>query len=300
VKQTTVKIPKPEACSVQVSICTSETLNFAAFNSYHYLMKYSYQNTPHDYSLSTMYRTFIHTARKNCVKQAIKNDVKYLIFLDDDMVWPMNMLEQLVAKAEAMNLPMLSAYYTTRGRIPKPLIYYRDREKKSYSPWLLKKEMIGPVWNCDATGFGSLLIRTDVFKKVAEPWFEIPDAMTEDVYFFEKCYHLGIKCYVDTGLPCGHQGNFGTAFPYKTNIEALAVGNVIRADEVLAETDLISEKGLKNGRHNEQENEQKGRGGCERSIDSEKRESDSGERGPGAVRFRSNPNPGVEGAVRLV
>jgi hypothetical protein len=224
-----MEIPKRK---IQISICSSSGMSHESFISYNHMMLACSRNTPHEYSLCYAYRSFIHFARKACVKQAIETEADYLLFLDDDMVWNPAMPARLLAIAEYKNLEIVSGYYTTRKETPFPLIY-RRREDGMYSPILPTDKCKDALFECDATGFGAILLKTDVFRKIPEPWFELPDGMTEDVYFFNKCAEQGIKCYVDTGMACGHKGDFGWNFPYQCDLEKQVKGRIVHCDEAM-------------------------------------------------------------------
>lgn len=236
---------------IQISICSVGGMGHQSFLAYHHILLWHARHTPHEYTICYAYRTFIHMARKACVKHAIETGVDYLIFLDDDMIWPVDMWHSLTMNAEKHNLDMISGYYTTRKETPFPLIYSRQKDGQ-YSSYLPRVDKIGGIIPCDATGFGALCIKTDVFKRIPEPWFELPDSMTEDIFFFNKCHDLDIPCHVHSGVPCGHCGEFGWCFPYKCDLEKAINGRIIHADKVLREQNKLSDvKGDENVKTNE-------------------------------------------------
>jgi hypothetical protein len=70
------------------------------------------------------------------------------------------------------------------------------------------------------TGQAGMLVRRKVLEKVPGPyWFEvgkiIPDQLSEDLYFAEKCLAAGFKIWLDLDAPLGHISNF-TAMPART------------------------------------------------------------------------------------
>lgn len=232
---------------VQISICSSAGLSHSAAVSFFRMMMFSANRTPHAYTLAYTPRMFIHSARKKCCEQAIETGADYIMFLDDDMVWPENMIQRLVAIADHGKYDMVSGWYTNRAKEkPIPLSYMRQ-PNEMYSAYMIKREHVGKIIACDATGFGALLIRTEMLHKIEKPWFEIPDSMTEDIYFFNKCHDLGIPVYIDTGLSCGHEGTYGWCFPTKCEAEKQVKGTILRSDELLHEQDY-KPKGNGNGK----------------------------------------------------
>ena len=60
-------------------------------------------------------------------------------------------------------------------------------------------------------GMGCVLVRTDVFRRVAYPWFdwvnyrdERRNMLSEDLYFCEELRKKDIPRHVDTRVACGH------------------------------------------------------------------------------------------------
>ena len=58
-------------------------------------------------------------------------------------------------------------------------------------------------------GLACALIRTDVFSRIAEPWFRFsqnPNGsyLGEDYWFCQQCRAAGMKIYADTRVGCGH------------------------------------------------------------------------------------------------
>lgn len=62
---------------------------------------------------------------------------------------------------------------------------------------------------CDAAGAGCLMIRRDLFDKIAWPWFlwvnrEDGTQMGEDIHFFDKCCEAGYRTRVAKDVVCSH------------------------------------------------------------------------------------------------
>ncbi len=70
--------------------------------------------------------------------------------------------------------------------------------------------MLEPIDGC---GFGCVLIKTEVLRKVGYPQFtyhhaiRIEDTVSEDVDFCRKARANGFSIWADTSVRCGHEGS---------------------------------------------------------------------------------------------
>lgn len=136
------------------------------------------------------------------VAQAIKNNCTHLLLTDDDMVYPKDTLEKLLAH----NKDIIGATYSVRRIVDKDtnhlVIEYLD-EKSDTEPF-----------KCKAIGGGMLLIKMDVFKKVEQKWFWYdvhPNGMilmSNDWWFCRQARKAGYDIYCDPTLLVKHIGNY--------------------------------------------------------------------------------------------
>ena len=70
----------------------------------------------------------------------------------------------------------------------------------------IEKQGIGPVINVGAVGFSLCLIKVDILRKMADPWFVTGPMNTEDIYFCLKAKQLkdDITIKLDSRVQCGH------------------------------------------------------------------------------------------------
>lgn len=179
-------------------------------------------------------RGFVTAGRTAAAEAAFKDPkVKYLLYIDQDMILPQFGAVMLVEAAEKNDLPIVAGYYSMRHRPFHPLIFRESERKRFYNPVLVKSN--GAVVPADATGLGCCLIRRDVFEKVHKPWFVVSGAYsTEDIYFFQKVRHKGIPVMIHTGVMCGHIGAHGAVFPFRNEwSEKSYDGTKLYSDEYL-------------------------------------------------------------------
>lgn len=149
----------------------------------------------------------ISVARNELVLEALEKGFDYLLFLDTDMLFPNNIIDLLLN----MKKDIASALYFSKNPPYRPII--RKKHGNSYA--VVKQVDLNKIIEVDAVGFGSILIKRQVFEKIQEkeglPFFQLMDArdipVGEDVYFCEKAGKAGFKIFVNTGLICGHIGS---------------------------------------------------------------------------------------------
>lgn len=147
-------------------------------------------------------------ARERIAEEAVKNKCDYLFMIDDDMLAGPDIFERLYKH----NVDIVAALAFNRYLPHKPVCYevksgYDAVEKKEY---FVNYPIIDYPRNtlvqCDAVGFGAVLIKTSIFEKIPKPWFMTMSGAGEDLSFCWKAGKEGIKIYMDTATKMGHLG----------------------------------------------------------------------------------------------
>lgn len=154
------------------------------------------------------------------------SDADWLWFVDTDQTFPPDILERMVASADPVERPILSALVMARREPPHPpvspaCVLYHDALGTFVAPKVVPKET---HWQVGATGSGCVLIHRTVLEAMREahgedawPWFKyaqhnrtlpdgtvVPDVMGEDYVFSLRAAALGFSCWVDTTIEAGH------------------------------------------------------------------------------------------------
>src|SRR3990167_7445682 len=138
--------------------------------------------------------------------QALNNNSDYLLMCDDDMTFPPNLLDVLIAdKKEIMGV----AYHprSETGQIIKYLDETHTVKLEQSTDPKYKK-----TFQCYATGTGIILIKCEVFKKIDRPWFEFEWYPTgqckqgEDWIFCIKAGKENIQTWANPTIKVGHIG----------------------------------------------------------------------------------------------
>ena len=152
---------------------------------------------------------------------------KYLIFIDDDMVWPSDAIGRLVgAYEELLDTPSLKDPFMVGGlcfrRTPpyQPTLYMR--EQPTAGQYNFMEQWDDGFVEVDATGMAFVLIPVEVFEAIAGtpmPSFEDRQRLGgqpsffrwgknfgEDLQFCQDAKAAGVRVFVDTRIEIGHIG----------------------------------------------------------------------------------------------
>jgi hypothetical protein len=140
-------------------------------------------------------------ARTMLIRDALKSKAQYFLFLDSDIIPPVNGLMMLLEH----NLPFVSGIYRTRKSEGFMLSAWVNNMPIDYKQ---DARLVEVEW----VGLGFCLMRRDIFDKVKEPYFKWSfgieeGGMSEDAFFCSRVREAGYKIIVDMECQCSHLGN---------------------------------------------------------------------------------------------
>lgn len=159
-----------------------------------------------EFFMNTMGRMHVFFAREEMAKRAIAMNADYLYMIDDDMICPDDMFERLYAADKDIVAPLAF----TRNFPHKPVMYSCI---EGWDPVIQKDHFINhavmnypkdKLTECDAVGFGAVLIKTEVLREVQEPRFMSTCGTGEDILFCYKAKKKGFRVWMDTRVKLGH------------------------------------------------------------------------------------------------
>lgn len=138
--------------------------------------------------------------------QAVRNGSEYILMIDDDMTFKPDLLDRLMSN----NREICGVAYVPRtdtGRVFKYIdethhVFLEETDDPKYKD----------TFECHYIGTGIVLIKTEVFLKIPQPWFafEYHDngacKKGEDYYFCDRAREHGYKVYTDPIPYVGHLG----------------------------------------------------------------------------------------------
>lgn len=161
----------------------------------------------------TPYRMAIDSMRNAAAKIALDHKCDYLMFIDDDVIIKPETYgvlknadkDVIMALTYIRGYPFAPMFFKafqrvvdTQGTVKEFLTTYDDYEEHIDDKGMVK---------CAAVGFSCVLIKTDLIRAVAPPWFITGPNHTEDVYFCNKArYTLDPEpeIYCHTKIPTSH------------------------------------------------------------------------------------------------
>jgi len=196
-------------------------------------------------------RMHVSFARDEFARKALEIGADWILFYDDDQYIPRKMFQALMRHGDKYDIIVPLIFQ--RVHPYKPVVYtvnysWTKDEKTGDSVFKGKTEHIMdyPInhpFEVDAAGTGVMLVRTEVFKKVPEPWFFSNTSLGEDIWFCLQAKKLGFKILCDPRIKVGHLGNPRVI----TEIEFL-MANKKELEKIRAKEIEVIEESLRNNK----------------------------------------------------
>jgi 2-polyprenyl-3-methyl-5-hydroxy-6-metoxy-1,4-benzoquinol methylase len=151
-------------------------------------------------------------ARNAIVKAALQFNADYIWMLDDDHILdigknqtpsdsydlPIKLVKHL---EENEKIGIVGALYYQRGADCYPVIM---QEKDGLPYFLTHAEISNRMQKVDVTGGGCMMIKTSIFDKIEEPWFDAEHEFGTDIQLAKQARNAGYEVWCDTSLEIGH------------------------------------------------------------------------------------------------
>lgn len=160
-------------------------------------------------------RLFTPMAREKLVTEALTGGMDYIIMYDDDMLLPLDMVERMLQDAqEHPEIDILAPLAFMRNPPHYAVIYTSidGYDSERHQPYhinnFVKKYPRNQLVECDAVGFGAVMIKMEMVKKMKSPFFFSTTGTGEDIYFCVKSkQEAGARIFMDTRIKLGHLGS---------------------------------------------------------------------------------------------
>ena len=162
--------------------------------------------------------SLIYDARNLLSLTAIEQGFNYVLWLDSDMVFPRDTLTRLLKHLEERDANIVSGLYFKRYLPTTPVIYSVLDAPKQNAQGVPERQLVSytdypkdSVFEVRGAGFGCMMMHTSVLKHVWDvfgPAFSPLPWGGEDISFCWRVQQLGYKILCDSGVKCGHIGQF--------------------------------------------------------------------------------------------
>jgi hypothetical protein len=142
--------------------------------------------------------------RNLCVAKALKAGADYILFSDDDMIYPPDLLETLLER----NKDIIGVLYSVR-HLPRAFVIEYGDIITSDSQAIKQSD----PFECNAIGTGFLLVKADVFRHIQQPHFGYKwnnngsVKMSTDWFMLEKARDAGYKVWCEPTV-INHLGEY--------------------------------------------------------------------------------------------
>src|SRR3990167_314151 len=161
-------------------------------------------------------RMAINYARETMADQAIKSGMDFMLMIDDDQLVPKDLFERLYKTMEATKADVVSPMVTQRFPPFNPVMWKQSWfDGGKISNQFIEEYEPNSIVECDAVGFGVVLIRAAMLKNVKMPRFFSNTYLGEDIYFCMKAKgDAKAKIVMDTAIKAGHMRHAEVATEY--------------------------------------------------------------------------------------
>jgi hypothetical protein len=176
---------------------------------------YKFHKIRYSFYWYTAGRLLTQMAREKLVEHAIKENMDYIIFYDDDMILPPDFaIKMLETMRKHPKIDVLGALAFMRNPPHYPVIYSviegfdRLSGGEYYIRNFVKRYPKNSLVECDAVGFGGVCIKVELLKKMKAPYFMVTTNLGEDIWFCYKAKkEYGARIFMDTSIKMGHLKN---------------------------------------------------------------------------------------------
>jgi len=171
---------------------------------------YEKKNPRYVFALFAIGEILTPYAREQIARYAVSHDIDYVFMIDDDMLAPPDLFYRLVKHDQDIVGALAFSRNTSPDGNHFPVIYEaiegKDRVTNTDYYWTrtVKNYPRDTLVECDAVGFGAVLIKTSVLKAIEEPRFMGMEGVGEDVALCIKARKKGFRVFMDTSVKLGH------------------------------------------------------------------------------------------------
>lgn len=159
----------------------------------------------------------VDSNRNNAVQRFLSSRFEWLLFIDSDVVPPIDVVERLLRHRKKIVSGLVwSSMAGEKGKswehdpLPYPTSMIRDSEGEGWKVARKQLESNKTLIQVDAVGMACILIHREVFEKMDGNWFRLTYGANgicdggEDFTFCMKAKEIGYEIWADKSVQCSH------------------------------------------------------------------------------------------------
>ena len=197
----------PSPCSITVAICTGGTMRSETVTCLVGALDMLREKGVASHLVIQIGGYVAHN-RNRSVEQAKEDKSDYIMFIDNDMLFPPSGIVRLLDHDK----DIVGVHYNARG-VPGKTVYSTVKVAGVDGQPGDKNEIPAQLFTCYSVGTGFMLIRMSVFEKLKKPYFvafeeENGEHHTEDVEFCHQAKLAGFETWCSPTIKMGHIGTY--------------------------------------------------------------------------------------------
>ena len=151
---------------------------------------------------SFIVRASCHDARNLLAREAIDSGADRVLWIDSDMVFGEDLMIRLGADLD-QGWDMVGGIYFRREIPTSPLVYRRIGADGT-EVW--KDYPMDSLFACAGYGFGAVMMKTELLRRVGDYAFTPFNHLSEDLSFCARAQEVGARIACDSRVKVGHVG----------------------------------------------------------------------------------------------
>lgn len=168
---------------------------------------------PYTFAGFTVADQLVTFSREEICRTAVDGDYDYVAMIDDDMLGEVDLWDKLLA----LDVDIAAPIMFMRKKPHYPVVYAvkggvdPGGNVRNYGTQVVRNYPKETLFECDAVGFGAVLIKVDALRKMPQPWFFVTNSDVkgntgEDIYFCVQARKVGVRVFCDSRIHLKHKG----------------------------------------------------------------------------------------------
>ena len=173
------------------------------------LLNLTSSESKYSLNIQMLKSSILYISREYLVMAGLQANADYLMFLDSDQTVSMKGIEKLASHLD--NGEDIATTLIFRKDPPfHPCVFSHQEllpnKQISLKFYDIANQDLSKPFYVASSGFGCIMMKLDIFKKMPQPWFLPAPYSGEDITFMYKAAQMGYKVLCDPTIEVGHYG----------------------------------------------------------------------------------------------